>query len=104
MPATAWNLATIGNGILKDGSLYFGSCAHNGHSGANANSDGGLETFLGSTGWARLEAEVRDATKLKGGRENRHCVKGPAFQRCAKVALIAPWVPMAELPSIVWLS
>ena len=67
-------------------------------------SDGGLETFLGSQGWVQLEVEVCDTTRLSGGRINRYCVTGPAFERCEKVVLVALWVPMEELPSIVWLS
>ena len=103
-PVTAWNDKPIGQGILKDGRLCYGVCTHHGNSGVNVYSDGGLETFHGSQGWVQLEVEVCDTTKLKDGRANRYCVRGTPFETCEKVVLTALWVPMKELPSIVYLS
>ena len=102
-PATTWN-GQIGHGILKDGRLFYGVCTHQGNSGVNVYSDGGLETFHGAEGWVQLEVEVCDVTRLHGGRINRYCVKGDAFAPCEKVVLTALWVPMREVPSIVYLS
>ena len=103
-PVTAWNGKPIGQGILKDGRLCYGVCTHHGNSGVNVYSDGGLETFHGSQGRVQLEVEVCDTPKLKDGRANRYCVRGTPFETCEKVVLTALWVPMNELPSIVYLS
>ena len=38
-------------------------------------------------------ASVTNAhSKLKDGRINRHCVRGPAYETCEKVVLKALWV------------
>ena len=103
-PTEVWNGQLLGNGILKDGRLCYGVCTHHGNSGVNVYSDGGLETFHGSQGWVQLEVEVCDVTKLRDGRINRYCVRGTAFETCEKVVLNALWVPMRELPSLLYLS
>ena len=103
-PFTPWTGRPIGNGILKDGRICFGVCTHQGNSGVNVYSDGGLETFDGSTDWVQLEVEVCDTTSLRGGRASRYCVRGPAYETCDKVVLKALWVPFHKLPGIVWLS
>ena len=93
-----------GNGILVDGRLHYGCCSHQGNSGVNVYSDGGLETFHGSKGWVQLEVRCTNTTKLTGGRDKRYCVKGTAGAQCLKAALVALWVPMDEVPSMVALS
>ena len=103
-PFTPWTQTSIGNGILKDGRLCFGVCTHHGNSGVNVYSDGGYETFQGSVDWVQLEAEVCDTTRLRDGRINRYCVRGPAYEICDKVVLKALWIPFDQLPGIVWLS
>ena len=74
-----------------------------GHSGVNVYSDGGLETFAGFTGWVQLEVHCTNTTILKGGRPNRYCLKGPSGQTCFKAAIVALWVPLDEIPSMVFL-
>ena len=101
---SVWTQQLIGNGILNDGRLCFGVCTHQGNSGVNVYSDGGLETFDGSHEWVQLEVEVCDTTTLKGGRPNRYCVRGTAYEKCKKVVLKVLWVQMHQVPSIVWLS
>ena len=104
-PATAWTGETIGNGILIDQRLCFGICAHGPHSGVNVYKDGGLETFSASNpGWVQLEVDCCCTTKLKGGRINRYCVKGPRLQTCKKAVIRALWVPIEELPVLLRLS
>ena len=96
---------TNGNGILVDGRLRYGSCTHQGNSGVNVYSDGGLETFNGFTGWVQLEVRCTNTTHLKGkGRHKRYCVRGPSGQTCFKAAIVALWVPLEEVPPMVLLS
>ena len=93
-----------GKGILVDGRLRYGSCTHKGNSGVNVYSDGGLETFNGFTGWVQLEVHCTNTTKLTGGRHGRYCVNGPFGQICFKAAIVALWVPLEEVPPMVFLS
>ena len=96
---------TNGNGILVDGRLRYGSCTHHGNSGVNVYSDGGLETFNGFTGWVQLEVRCTNTTHLRGkGRHKRYCVRGPSGQTCFKAAIVALWVPLEEVPPMVFLS
>ena len=99
-----WTGTPNGNGILVDGRLRYGCCTHNGCSGVNVYSDGGLETFDGSKGWVQLEVRCTNTTKLKGGREGRYCVCGPSGEVCNKAALVALWVIYDEVPKMVALS
>ena len=94
----------LGNGILVEGRLRYGCCSHENHIGVNVYSDGGLETFDGSMGWVQLEVLVVNTVKLKGGRCNRYCVCGPQKEVCHKAALVALWIPLQEVPPIVYLS
>ena len=106
-PTIAWNGEGIGNGILVDERLRFGICTHAGCSGVNVYSDGGLQTFdsLNTPGWVQLEVACCNTTKLKGGGcDTRYCIRGPGFVTCEKAVLKALWVPLVELPSLVWLS
>ena len=100
----SWTGIPNGEGILKDGRLRYGSCTHEGNSGVNVYSDGGLETFVGSTGWVQLEVHCVNTTKLKNGRAKRYCVNGPSGETCLKAAIVALWVPLDEVPPIVFLS
>ena len=86
----------LGNGILRDQRLLYGSCTHNRCSGVNIYADPALETFAGSVGWVQLEVWVRFTTKLRGGRSSRYCVRGPVGEWC-KHAL----VPLEEIPLIL---
>lgn len=99
-----WTGTPNGNGILVDGRLRYGCCTHNGCSGVNVYSDGGLETFDGSKGWVQLEVRCTNTTKLKGGRQGRYCVCGPSGEVCNKAALVALWVIYDEVPKMVALS
>ena len=101
---STWTGTPNGNGILVDGRLRYGCCTHNGSSGVNVYSDGGLETFAGSTGWVQLEVRCTNTTKLKGGREGRYCVCGPSGEVCNKAALVALWVIYDEVPKMVAVS
>ena len=106
-PTLAWTGEPIGNGILVDERLRFGICTHGGCSGVNLYSDGGLQTFhsLTTPGWVQLEVACCNTTKLKGGGcGKRYCIRGPGFATCDKAVLRALWVPLRELPSLVWLS
>ena len=93
-----------GNGILVDGRLHYGCCSHQGNSGVNVYSDGGLETFHGSKGWVQLEVRCTNTTKLQGGRTNRYCVNGDRGEVCRKVAIVALWIIVDELPPFVFMS
>ena len=99
-----WTGTPNGNGILVDGRLRYGCCTHNGCSGVNVYSDGGLETFAGSTGWVQLEVRCTNTTKLKGGRQGRYCVRGPSGEVCNKAALAALWIIYDEVPKMVAMS
>ena len=99
-----WTGTPNGNGILVDGRLRYGCCTHNGCSGVNVYSDGGLETVAGSTGWVQLEVRCTNTTKLKGGREGRYCVCGPSGEVCNKAALVALWIIYDEVPKMVLVS
>ena len=90
-----------GNGILNDGRLAYGHCTHDGNSGVNIYSDGGLETFDGSRNRAQIEVECNSTKTLSGGRPNRYCIRGPGGEICMNASLRALWVPRDELPSIV---
>lgn len=105
-PAEAWARDPIGNGILIDQRLCFGICGHDGHSGVNVYSGGGLDTFdsQSAPGWVQLEVACCNTTKLKKGRGHTYCIQGPGFQVCQQAVLLARWVPMVELPNIVWLN
>ena len=103
-PTPSWTGIPNSYGILWDGRLRYGSCTHDTHKGVNLYSDGGLETFDDCTGWVQLEVRCTNTTKLRGGRNNRYCVSGPSGDICNKVAIVALLVPLAELPSIVFLS
>ena len=94
----------LGNGILVEGRLRYGCCSHENNIGVNVYSDGGLETFDGSMGWVQLEVLVVNTVKLKGGRCNRYCVCGPQKEVCHKAAIVALWVPLQEVPPIVYLA
>ena len=94
----------IGNGILKDRRLRYGRLSHGTCIGVNVYGDGGLETFEGHTGWIQLEVLCTGTTKLKRGRADRYCVKGPTNGICDNVSIRALWVPYDELPPLVFLS
>ena len=88
----SWTGTPNGHGILVDGRLRYGTCSHNGNIGVNVYSDGGLDTFAGSTGWVQLELRCTNTTKLKGGAPNRYCINGPSGYSCYKAAIFALWV------------
>ena len=92
------------SGILRDGRLRYGNGTHQGDSGVNIYSDGGLETFGGSKGWVQLEVRCTNTKKLKGGRVNRYCVKGRPGEVCHKVAIVALWILYEEVPPMIMLS
>ena len=97
----------IGDGILVEGRLRYGIRTHDGHSGVNIYSEGGLETFngfKGPKGWVQLEVRCSNTTRLVGGRPGQYCVKGPRREVCNKVALVALWVRLDEIPPLVLLS
>ena len=98
-----WN-GPIGNGILVDGRFVYGNCSHNRNNGVNIYSDGGLETFDERLGWVQLEVICTNTRKLRGGRENRYCINGPAGKPCFKVAIMNLWVLEDQFPPIVALS
>ena len=106
----SWNGGPIiGCGILKDGRLRYGACTHDGNSGVNVYSDGGLETFDPSTSdeesiWVQLEVRCCNTTSLKGGRAGRFCINGQKGEICYKAAVVALWVPKVQLPAMVFLS
>ena len=100
----SWTGVANGSGILVDGRLRYGTCTHEGNSGVNVYSDGGLETFGSCTGWVQLEVSCTNTTKLKGGRGHRYCIRGPGGEVCRKAALVALWVLWDETPSLVLLA
>ena len=100
---TMWGFM-VGNGILNDRRLAYGHSTHDGNSGVNIYSDGGLETFAGSKNWVQIEVECNSTKTLRGGRPNRYCIRGPGGDICMKAYLRALWVPLDELPCIVALS
>ena len=81
-----------------------GYCTHNGLSGVNVYSDGGLDTFAGSEGWVQLEVLCTNTTRIPSGRKKRYCVRGPCGEVCHKAAIVALWVLFDEIPSMVYLS
>ena len=94
----------IGTGILNDQRLRYGICSHGENIGVNVYADGGLETFNGYKGWIQLEVMCTGTTRLKGGRAHRYCVKGKPNEICKRVSILALWVPLDELPSMICLS
>ena len=100
----SWDGDVIGHGILVEGRLRYGCCSHRGNSGVNVYSDGGLETFGATKGWVQLEVRCTDTTILKRGRSNRYCVKGTRGELCRKVAIVALWVLLDEMPEFVLMS
>ena len=85
-----WTGTPNGNGILVDGRLRYGCCTHNGCSGVNVYSDGGLETFDGSKGWVQLSiASPKTVSGWKGDRGIIifiwHAVRGLATGRLQSV-------------------
>ena len=100
----SWTGDPMGNGILVDGRLRYGCCTHSRPSGVNVFSDGGLETFNGSTGWVQLEVCCTNTVRLRGGRIHPYCVPGTYGEVCEKAALVALWIPNDEVPPMVALS
>ena len=97
----SWTGTPNGRGILVDGRLRYGTCSHKGNIGVNVYSDGGLDTFAGSTGWVQLELRCTNTTKLKGGAPNRYCINGPSGDICYKAAIVALWVLWDEVPAMI---
>ena len=85
------------SGIMYEG-LRYGVCTHGKCRGVNFYTDGGLETFAGSTGWVQLEINVTKATKIKSGRAHRYCIIGPPGEKCSFVSLSALLIPFEEVP------
>ena len=88
-------------GVLFDQRLRYGRGTHCGCKGVNVYADGGLETFDGYEGWVQLEVQCQRTTTLKGGRRRRYCVRGTSDEPCLDVVLLALWVPLAEVPTMV---
>ena len=77
-------------------------CSLHGHEGVNVYSDGGLETFDESTGLVQLEVLCTNTTELMGGRGKQYSVSGPSGAICFNVAILALWVRLKYLPSMVF--
>ena len=62
--------------------------------------DGGLETFTNGDGCVQLEIYVhKDFTsRLCGGRDLQHCVRGPMGEVCCSVAITALLVHRSNVP------
>ena len=95
---------TIGEGILVESRLRYGVCTHDGNSGVNVYSDGGLDTFKGHTGWVSLQVKCTNTKKLNGGADNRYCINGPKNDICYKAVLMNLLVPEEEVPLMAALS
>ena len=104
-PMWSWSSdAAPSYGILRQLRLAYGRCGHGGNVGVNVYADGGLETFEGAQGWVQLEVLCQKTTRLKGGRQHRYCICGPSDELCFYAVLKALWVPMDELPDMVYLA
>ena len=93
--------SSIGEGILFDGRLRYGDQCHGGSCGVHVFSDGGLETFIGNTGWVQLEVHCTNTMELKRGRRNRYCINGPKGEICEKASIVAIWILHGEVPPIL---
>ena len=94
--------ARIGQGILKQQRLHYGTGTHAHKSGVNFHADG-CWCFDGYTGWVQLECEAVCTSKLSDSWK-RYCVRGKAFAMCRKVVLRALWVPYDELPPLIFFT
>ena len=94
--------AWIGDGILNEERLHYGTCTHGRKSGVNVHADG-CWCFDGDTGWVQLECAAVCTSKLCNSWK-KYCVRGKAFAMSFKAVLRALWVPYDEIPPLIFLT
>ena len=102
-PVQPMRACPMGQGILNDGFLMYGSCTHGGLSGVNYYSVNPQTCTVGD-GWSLLKLTVSHGRRLRGGARCRQCIPGSFGQPCVYTVVDSILVMIEDVPPLVFMA